>query len=138
VSEEGMFCNPDKINDIKNWTSPNNKSELKSFIGLSSYYRKFIPAFSQLSFPLNELTQKKRKFVWTQKCQENFDKLKYKLTKPPNLSFSTDDGLFILDTDGCNTGIGCVLSQTQIGEEKVISYTSKSLSKSQKNTVQPL
>ena len=131
VSEEGISCIPDKINDIKNWPSPKNKTELKSFLGLSSYYRKFIPGYSQLTFPLNELTQKKRNFVWSKNCQENFDKLKDKLTKPPILSFPTEDGLFILDTDGCNTGIGCVLSQIQNGEEKVISYASKSLSKSQ-------
>ncbi|XP_060568984.1 uncharacterized protein LOC132727472 [Ruditapes philippinarum] len=131
VSEEGISCNPDKIQSIKGWPVPTNKSEVKSFLGLASYYRKFISGHANLTFHLNELTQKKKKFIWTEDCQESFDKLKEKLTSPPVLAFPQENGLFILDTDGCNTSIGCVLSQEQNGEEKVISYASKSLSKSQ-------
>jgi hypothetical protein len=86
---------------------------------LASYYRKFISGHANLTFHLNELTQKKKKFIWTEDCQESFDKLKEKLTSPPVLAFPQENGLFILDTDcSCNTSIGCVLSQEQNGEEK--------------------
>ena len=91
---------------------PCNKTEVKSFffLGLINYYRKFIPICSAVIGPITELTKKKIKFIWSQDCQKAFDSLKKVLVNPPILVFPRSEGLFILDTDGLQSGIGAVLS----------------------------
>lgn len=131
VSENGIKCDPDKIESIVNWPTPQNVSEVRSLLGIASYYRKFIPAFSELTFPINRLTRKNCKFDWTDECEAAFRKLKLVLTSPPILSYPTPTDKFILDTDASLYGIGAVLSQVQNGEERVIAYGSKTLSRSQ-------
>lgn len=131
VSEKGISCDPSKIEAIKHWPTPQNKTEVKSLLGLLSYYRRYIPDFARISFPLSQLTQKAKKFNWDEDCEQSFDQIKGLLTSPPVLAYPNREGLFILDTDGCQTGIGAVLSQVQNGEERVIAYASKSLNKAQ-------
>jgi len=118
---------------VKEWPIPHTKKQLRSFLGFSSYYQKFIKGFSSLAKPLYTLTENKNKFIWEDKCQDAFDELKRVLSSSPVLSFPREEGEFILDTDASNIGIGAVLSQKQEGKEKVIAYYSRVLNKPERN-----
>lgn len=131
VSQEGIRCNPDKISAVMNWPVPSSVSEVRSFIGLASYYRRFINNFSNVAYPLTCLTQKNKKFEWSEECQNAFNTLKHLLTTAPVLSYPSTTDKFILDTDASAYGVGAVLSQMQNGEEVVIANGSKTLSRSQ-------
>ncbi|KAK3743518.1 hypothetical protein QZH41_015906, partial [Actinostola sp. cb2023] len=97
------------------------------------YYRRFIKGFADIARPLHRLTEKGREFVWTSECDVAFNQLKTTLSTAPVLAYPTSKDPFILDTDASNIGLGAVLSQVQDGEEKVIAYYSKSLSKAERN-----
>ena len=131
VSADGVRCNPDKISAIESWPIPTSVSDVRSFLGISSYYRRFIPDFSSVAYPLTRLTQKNRQFEWTDECETAFLTLKRLLTTAPILSYPSRDDMFVLDTDASAFGVGAVLSQIQDGQEKVIAYGSKTLSRSQ-------
>ena len=88
--------------------------------------------FSAIAKPLHELTEKGRRYKWTDECELSFQTLKNALVDSPILAYPTAEGHFILDTDGSNSGMGAVLSQIQNGEEKVIAYYSKCFSKTEK------
>ena len=112
---------------------PNTATEVRQFVGLASYYRKFIPSFASICKPLHKLTEKDAKLVWTNHCQNAFDTVKQLLTSAPVLSYPLLEGQhFPLDCDASNVGVGAVLSQLQNGDEKVISYFSKCLSRSER------
>ena len=129
VSEQGVSCDPDKISAVQNCERPTNKTEARHFLGLASYYRRFIPHFATIAAPLHALTSTHTKFSWSDECEEAFNQLKTLLTTAPVLSFpNPDEGEFILDTDASNVGLGAVLSQLQQGRETVIAYASRSLS----------
>lgn len=94
---------------------------MKSFLGLASYYRLFVPAFASITKPLYQLTEHHLKdFEWTASCQEAFERLKELLTSAPVLAYPQKDAIFMLDTDASNHGIGAVLSQIQDGVERPI------------------
>ena len=132
ISEQGISCDPSKIEVVKDWPTPTNVNEIRSFLGLAGYYRRFIPDFSEKSSALTNLTKKGVHFEWTKQCQESFEILKQKLISAPVLSYPSENGQFILDSDASGHAIGAVLSQIQNGEEKVIAFASKMLSESQK------
>ena len=127
VSNKGISYDPGKVASVENWPVPTTVTEVKSFLGLAGYYRKFIPNFSEIASSLTELTKKCKKFVWTDNCQTAFDRLVELLTSAPVLAFPKRTGEFIIDTDASANGIGAVLSQVQDGEERVIAYNSKTL-----------
>ena len=131
VSDEGIQCDPSKIDKVKKWPVPSNVTEVRSFLGLVGYYRRFIPEFSTFAAPLTYLTRKGKKFCWTSDCQRSFEKLKELLCSAPVLAYPDSTSEFILDTDANLTGLGAVLSQVQNGEVKVIAYASRTLNKSQ-------
>lgn len=133
VSSEGISTDPDKIDKVKNCPNPKNVHEVKSITGLCSYYRQFIPSYSDVVQPVQCLVEKGRPFVWGERQEESFKKLKELLTEAPVLAYPQNEGLFILDTDASNVGIGCVLSQLQNGEERVIAYGSRALTKTERN-----
>ena len=133
VSNHGVYTDSKKIKAVRTWPSPCTAKDVKSFLGLCSYYRRFVRGFADIARPLYRLTENQREFWWTSECEDAFRRLKTLLTTAPILAFPTADGLFILDTDASNTGLGTVLSQIQEGEEKVIAFHSKSLSKSERN-----
>ena len=119
VSENGVSTDPSKVSKILDWPIPRNVSELRSFLGLASYYRRFIKDFAKIAVPLHRLTEKNKPFVWSESCLEAFNELKRELT---NIEF-------ILDTDASDYGIGGVLSQVEGNIERVIGYASRSLTK---------
>jgi hypothetical protein len=127
------MTDPDKIEVIITWPQPTNARDVKSFLGLASYYRRFIKGFSTICSPLNKLLQKEESFSWSSKCDEAFQMLKSKLATAPILSYPTVDGIFTLDTDASSTSIGAVLSQRQGDSENVICYASRTLTKSERN-----
>ena len=93
ISAEGVYVDPQKIKAIVNWKPPTNVTEIRSFLGLAGYYRKFVEGFSKLAAPLTKLTRKEEKFVWSEACQQRFDELKRKLTSTPVLTLpSGHDG----------------------------------------------
>ena len=105
---------------------PQNLKQVRSFTGLTSYYRKFIPAYSEVAGPLHKLTRKDVPFIWSEDCQLAFEKLKESLCNPPILAYPDFSLPFILDCDASGKSIGAVLSQVQGGKERVIAYASKS------------
>ncbi len=113
-------------------TPPTSVHELKAFLGLCNYYRKFVPAFSELASPLNELLRKEAAFLWTEVHQNAFTQLKEKLTSAPVLGYPLVEGKYILDTDASNHSIGAILAQLQWGEERVIPYASTHLTPAQR------
>ena len=87
VSPEGIYTDPKKISAVRAWKTPQNLRDVRSFLGLASYYRKFIPRFSTVAYPLIRLTEKNVKFHWSDACQLAFDKLKVLLTTAPVLAY---------------------------------------------------
>jgi transposase InsO family protein len=133
VSAEGISCSPAKVEEIENWPAPRSVGEVRSFLGLASYYRRYICAFSEVVSPLTALLRKTAKFKWEERQEDAFAELKRLLTCAPILAYSIIGGKYILDTDASGHGIGAVLSQIQDGEERVICYASKTLSRTQRN-----
>ena len=123
VSEEGLAMQPNKVKAINEWTACRDVSKVCAFLGLSGYYRRFIKDFSTIAAPLYTLTRKESEFCWTNECQEAFDELKQRLALP------SDNGMYVLDTDASDCGLGAVLSQRQDNQEKVIAYASLTLRK---------
>ena len=133
VSENGIAVDPEKTKAVQNWPVPKNVKEVRSFIGLCSYMRRFIAGFSSVCKPLHLLTQKDHRFEWNEECQVAFETLKTALTTAPILGFPQESqGEFILDCDASNDALGAVVSQLQEGEERVISYYSKCFSKAER------
>jgi transposase InsO family protein/predicted aspartyl protease len=131
VSTDGVKTDPSKIEAVRDWPVPVNAKQVRSFLGLAGYYRRFVQHFSHKAAPLYKLTEKGAKFRWTQECQEAFETLKEALITTPILSYPRAEGQYILDTDASNKALGAVLQQIQDGKEKVIAYMSKSLSRAE-------
>ena len=112
-----------------NWKPPTNVTEIRSFLGLTGYYRKFVKGFSKLAAPLTKLTRKEEKFVWSEACQQSFDELKRKLTSAPVLTLPSGQDGYTVYCDASRQGLGCVLMQ----HENVIAYASRQLKKHEKN-----
>ena len=133
VSANGISTDPQKIEVVKTWKRPETVTEVRSFLGLASYYRRFIQGFASIAGPLHRLTEKNRPFVWTDECEKAFVDLRERLTTAPILSYPLPDCQFILDTDASGFALGAVLSQVQNSQEKVVAYASRNLSKPEKN-----
>ncbi|MCG8047960.1 MAG: reverse transcriptase domain-containing protein, partial [Candidatus Thiodiazotropha endolucinida] len=133
VSASGIATDPEKVQTIRDWPRPRNVKEVRQFIGLASYYRKFLFQFAQTCKPLHKLTEQNSTFTWTQDCEQAFETIKTLLTTAPVLSYPSSEGeTFILDTDASNVAVGAVLHQLQDGEDKVIGYFSKCLSRTER------
>lgn len=98
VSAQEIQCDPDKISRIESWPVPCNATEVRSFLGLAGYYRRFIQDFSTIPNPLTYLNRKRTKFLWTPVHQTAFDKLKELLIAAPILAYPDNQSEFILDT----------------------------------------
>jgi len=133
VSGNGLATDPEKIKAVTEWPVPNSVKEVRSFLGLAGYYRRFVKDYAEIAAPLHALTKKDQKFMWTQETQEAFELLRNALTSPPVLAMPRDVGEIILDTDACDQSIGAVLSQIQDGVERVIAYASRGLDKREIN-----
>jgi transposase InsO family protein len=133
VSASGIEADPEKTRVVANWPRPRNLSELRSFVGLCSYYRRFVRHFASIAKPLSQLTEKNRPFEWSTAQEEAFQELKARLISAPILAAPMDNGLYVLDTDASLVGLGAVLQQEQGDHLKVISYASRTLTPTERN-----
>ena len=134
VSNEGLSPDPEKLKAIEDYPQPRDLTELRRFIGLASYYRRFVSGFSEIVAPLHKLMQKGTNFIWHSTCEEAFKKIKQQLVTSPVLAFPNEEGQFVLYTDASNVGIGAILAQRgPSGDERVISFASKGFSSAEKN-----
>ena len=129
VSAEGIAVDPSKVQDVLNWKPPTSVTEVRSFLGLAGYYRRFIPNFSKIAKPMTELLKKGIKFVWDSACEEAFQTLKKHLTTAPVLAQPDITKPFDVYCDASGTGLGCVLMQ----ENRVVAYASRALRPHEKN-----
>ena len=111
ISKHGIEVDPIKVAAIRDFPPPTNLKSLKSFLGLASYYRCFIPNFSSVAGPLHLLNHKDAPFVWSSSCQEAFELLKHLLTTASVLAYPNFEHSFILETDASGAGLGAVLAQ---------------------------
>jgi hypothetical protein len=118
---------------VREWPTPKIKHEIRSFLGLCTYYRRFISGFATIAKPLTRLTEEKQAFQWTKEVEDAFQTLKGALCAAPILAYPQPGERFIVDTDTSNFGIGGVHSQVQDGQERVIAYYSKTLNKAERN-----
>ncbi|GKB02651.1 putative reverse transcriptase domain-containing protein [Tanacetum coccineum] len=123
VNQNGIHVDPSKIEAVKNWKTPTTPSEIRSFLGLTGYYRRFIVNFSKIAKPLTSLTQKNRKYVWGTEQEDAFQTLKNNLCDAPILTLPDGVEDFVVYCDASNQGLGCVLMQ----RGKVIAYASRQL-----------
>ena len=129
VSKEGIRVDPKKIEVIVKWKPPRNVTEVRSFLGLTGYYRRFVKGFSMIAASMTRLLQKNVKFECCEECQRSFDKLKAFLTEAPILTQSACGKEYVIFSDASLNGLGCVLMQ----EGKVVAYASRQLKPHEKN-----
>ena len=111
ISPEGISPLPNKLDSIRHMPVPNSAKEIKQFLGLTGYYRKFVPRFADISRPLTTLTKKDAKFEWTSACQKSFELLKEALCGEPILKYADTSKPYILYTDASKFGWAGVLTQ---------------------------
>ena len=147
VSADGIHTDPDKISALTTWPVPVNIKTLRTFLGFTGYYRRFVKDYAKIVRPLNDLlvghpTNKKTKskskrtktpWNWTEECQIAFDTLVERLTSPPVLAYADFSRPFVVSTDASIDGLGAVLYQEQEGHERVIAYASRGLRPSERN-----
>ena len=120
---------PKKIEVIIEWKPPRNVTEIRGFLGLVGYYRRFVKGFSMTAGPMMRLLQKNVRFEWSEKCQASFENLKAFLIEEPVLTQLTYSKEFVIFSDASLNGLGCVLMQ----EDKVVAYASRQLKPHEKN-----
>ncbi|KAL0556960.1 hypothetical protein IC582_005478 [Cucumis melo] len=129
VSKAGVSVDPAKIEAVTGWTRPSTVSEVRSFLGLAGYYRRFVENFSRIATPLTQLTRKGVPFVWSKACEDSFQTLKQKLVTAPVLTVPDGSGSFVIYSDASKKGLGCVLMQ----QGKVVAYASRQLKSHEQN-----
>ncbi|KAH0732763.1 hypothetical protein KY289_003951 [Solanum tuberosum] len=129
VSGDGIRVDAQKIEAVQNFPRPSSPTDIRSFLGLAGYYRRFVEGFSSISSPLTKLTKKIVKFQWSEACVKSFQELKKRLTITPVLTLPEGTQGFVVYCDASRIGLGCVLKQNG----KVIAYASKQLKVHEKN-----
>ncbi|XP_042404529.1 uncharacterized protein LOC121994622 [Zingiber officinale] len=129
VSSRGISVDPQKIEAITSWEQPKSVQEIRSFLGLAGYYRRFVEGFSSITMPLTRLTRKGVKFTWSEACETSFQELKRRLVSAPVLVLPSGDDGFVLYTDASLQGLDAVLMQ----HGRVVSYVSRQLKEHEKN-----
>ena len=99
MSEQGIQVDPGKVEAVVSWRRPRSITDIRSFLGLAGYYRRFIPGFSSLALPLTRLTRKGIPFVWDDSCEQSFQELKTRLTSAPVLAVLSGVEGFVVYTD---------------------------------------
>lgn len=125
ITKDGLKPNSDKIQAVLDFPIPKTATEIKSFLGLVGYYRRFIQDFAKITQPLTSCLKKRNKIVIDQKYIDAFNKCKVLLTHAPLLQYHDFDKPFVLTTDASNVALGAVLSQGKIGSDKPVTYASR-------------
>jgi hypothetical protein len=129
ISSEGISVDPTKVQEVMDWEPPTSVHQIRSFLGLAGYYRRFIPDFSKIAKPMTELLKKEVKFYWDDKCEEAFHTLRKLLTTAPVLAQPDSTQPFDVYCDASGTGFYCVLMQNNW----VIAYASRALRNHEQN-----
>ena len=129
VSGNGLAVDPEKIRAVTDWKKPETVTEIRSFLGLAGYYRRFVLGFSRLAAPLTKLLHKGVKFDWGTAQDQSFEELKSRLVSAPVLAMPTTDKEYTVYTDASKSGLGCVLMQ----DDHVIAYASRQLRPHEQN-----
>ncbi|KAK1620977.1 hypothetical protein QYE76_026494 [Lolium multiflorum] len=111
ITKEGIAVNPSKVQSVLEWKSPKNAKEIRGFLGMAGYYRRFIEGFSKIAGPMTKLLKKNTPFVWTDECEASFQTLKDKLTTTPVLAVPEPGKDYTVYCDASKNGLGCVLMQ---------------------------
>ena len=134
ITPQGLKPNPRQVSAVQDFPTPGSVTQVRQFLGLTLYYRRFIGQFAKIASPLHSLTRKGVEFVWTEDCQAAFEHLKQKLVQAPVLAYPNFDRSFWLETDASGKGLGAVLSQKQDnGKLHHVAYTSRALSTPERN-----
>ncbi|KAL4125776.1 hypothetical protein QTP88_010016 [Uroleucon formosanum] len=133
LTEKGVQPDERKIKSVKTFPIPTTVKEIKSFLGLTGYYRNFVPDYGKIAKPITNLLRKGIEFIWTSECQEAFEKLKIILCNEPLLQYLDFEKPFIITCDASNYAVGCVLSQGVIPADLPIAYASRTLNKAEIN-----
>lgn len=133
VPAAGVQPDPKKISAVKEFPAPRNVKQVRSYLGLCNYYRKFVRNFAKIAEPLNKLTKTNTRFLWDESCQIAFDTLNTALTEAPILAYPDFTLRFGFYVDASDEGIGMVLGQRQEGKERVIAYAGRSLNPAERN-----
>lgn len=134
VSKEGIQPDPDKIRAVSHFPHPQSVKDVRSFLGLCSYFRRFVRGFACLAEPLYRLLNKNTTFSWSSECEQSFDKLKHLLTSDPILRHFDSSAPIELHTDASGFGLGAVLTQKKEGYTSyVVAYASRTLTKAERN-----
>ena len=120
ITVEGVKVDPEKVKAVSDWKQPTNVIEVRSFLGLAGYYRRFIEGFLKIARPMTTLTQKGKEFKWTEACEKSFQKLKTRLTIAQIVTLPDIHRSFVVYCDASRQALGCVLMQ----DDKVVAYTS--------------
>ena len=123
ISKEGISRDQQTVEAVLDWKRPSTVKEIRSFLGLAGYYRRFVEGFSRIVGPLSKLTRKDVRFVWTDECEQSFQELKKRLVSAPILTLPVSGQGFIIYSDASRKGLGCVLMQN----DKVVAYASRQL-----------
>ena len=134
ITPQGLKTNPRLVLAVKQFPTPRNVREVRQFLGLSSYYHRFIPSFAKCAQPLHNLTRQGVQFKWCTECQQAFEFLKQRLIEAPVLAYPSFSKEFVLETDASIEGLGAVLSQAQgDGRLHPIAFASRALSQAERN-----
>ncbi|XP_071913986.1 uncharacterized protein [Coffea arabica] len=125
---DGLAVDPAKVEAVAKWKRPENPTEVRNFLGLAGYYRRFIKNFSRIAGPLTNLTKKQGKYIWDVKCESSFQEFK-QLTMAPVLALSSENDSYTVYTDASKEGLGCVLMQNR----NVIAHASRKLKPHEQN-----
>ena len=123
ISAQGILVDPQKVVAVENCEQPWTVTEMRSFLGLAGFYRRFVKDFSAIALPLTRLTRKGVKFEWSDDCEQNFQHFQHCLTYAPVLAHLDDSGNFKIHNDASLNGFGYVVMQ----HGKVIAYASRQL-----------
>jgi transposase InsO family protein len=133
IGADGLCVSPDKVDAVKSWPTPRNVHDVRSFLGLAGFYRRFVKDFSKIALPMTELTHDKAPWKWGPDQQKAFDQLKAALCSAPVLILPDPSKPFVLNCDSCKFAIGATLQQDHGNGLQPVAYRSKKLSKAERN-----
>jgi hypothetical protein len=133
VSRDGVTASPDKVKAVRQYPVPRNVKEVRSFLGLASFYRRLVPRFAEIAKPLTQLIRKDVQFKWESSQQAAFEKLKEILCSEQVLAYPDFNTQFILTTDASKVAVAAILSQVQEGVERPIAFASRQMNKAEQN-----
>ena len=133
VNRDGFRPDPDKIAPVIQYPEPNNLKQLRRFLGIAWWYRKFLPDFATIADPLTRLTKKNFKYVWEEEQQRVFEHIKALVASAPVLHRPDFNSRFVIQTDASDSGLGAVLFQVIDGQERVLEFASRALTGAERN-----